>query len=74
MFAKIFNFFQNLIYVVLFIVFIPSFFFKIPKNGDRKTVVAIHGLLYSLAFVIIHIIFSSKRIALCSASGGVASV
>lgn len=74
MLAKIFNFFQSLIYIVIFILFIPDFFFKIPKDGDRKTVAAIHGLIYSLLFVIIHIIFSSKRIALCSASGGIASV
>jgi hypothetical protein len=74
MFGAIFNFFETLIYVVLFIVFIPNFFFTLPSDGEKMTVAAVHGILYSLAFMIIKIIFNSKRIALCAASGGTASV
>jgi hypothetical protein len=50
MFGAIFNFFESLIYIVLFIVFIPNFFFTLPSDGKKMTVAAVHGILYSLAF------------------------
>lgn len=68
MFSAIFNFVENLIYVSVFIVFIPRFFFTLPPRGEKMAVVAVHGLLYSLAFMIIHIIFSTRRIAKCAVS------
>jgi hypothetical protein len=74
MFGAIFNFFESLIYITLFIVFIPSFFFTLPSGGKKMTVAAVHGILYSLAFMIIKIIFNSKRIAICAATAGTASV
>jgi len=53
---------------------IPDFFFKIPNNGSRIIVALVHGLIYSVAFVILDIIFNSKRIYLCAKSLGTASV
>lgn len=74
MLGNIVDFIIKLIYIILFILFIPDFFFKLPNNGSKLSVAAVHGLLYSLAFVILHIIFNSKRIFLCAASAGTASV
>jgi hypothetical protein len=74
MLGSIVDFIIKLIYITLFILFIPDFFFKLPKNGNKMSVAAVHGLLYSLSFVILYAIFNSKRIFLCSASGGLASV
>ena len=53
---------------------IPDFFFKIPSNGSRIIVALVHGLIYSIAFVILDIIFNMKRIFLCAKSLGTASV
>jgi hypothetical protein len=53
---------------------IPDFFFKIPNNGNRIIVALVHGLIYAAAFVILDIIFNSKRIYLCAKSLGTASV
>lgn len=74
MFGAVFDFFETVIYIILFILFIPNFFFTLPPGGNKIIVAAVHGLLYSLAFMIIKIIFNSKRIALCVASAGTASV
>ena len=74
MLGSIADFIIKLLYITLFILFIPDFFFKLPKNGSKMSVAAVHGLLYSLAFVILHIIFNSKRIFLCASSAGTASV
>jgi len=68
MFSFIFNFFENLLYVALFIVFIPGFFFTLPPESEKIVVVAVHGLLYSFAFMLLHIMFSTKRIAKCAIS------
>jgi hypothetical protein len=53
---------------------IPDFFFKIPGNGSRIIVSLVHGLIYAGAFVILDIIFNSKRIYLCAKSMGSANV
>lgn len=74
MFEFIFNITRNLLFIVLFIVLIPDFFFKLPPRGSKIMVVLVHGLIYSAAFVILHIIFSMKRIYLCIKSMGTASV
>lgn len=70
----IFNFTKNFLFIFLFIIMIPDFFFKIPNNGNRIVVALIHGLIYAAAFVILDIIFNSKRIYLCAKSLGTASV
>lgn len=70
----IFNFTQNFLFIILFIIMIPDFFFKIPSNGSRIMVSLVHGLIYAGAFVILDIIFNMKRIYLCIKSLGTASV
>ena len=74
MIGVIFNFTQTLLFIFLFIIMIPDFFFKIPSNGTRIIVALVHGLIYAGAFVILDIIFNSKRIYLCAKSMGSASV
>jgi hypothetical protein len=73
MFDLIASFTRNFLFIALFIVFIPGFFFKLPSSGNKLTVAAVHGVLYSLAFVILEIIFNLKRIYLCIKSLGMAS-
>jgi hypothetical protein len=74
MLGSILNFTKNFLFIFLFIIMIPDFFFKIPNNGSRIIVALVHGLIYSVAFVILDIIFNSKRIYLCAKSLGTASV
>lgn len=74
MLGSILNFTKNFLFIFLFIIMIPDFFFKIPNNGSRVIVALVHGLIYSIAFVILDIIFSMKRIYLCAKSLGTASV
>ena len=74
MLGHIFNIFRILIYVTLFIVIIPDFFFTIPPSGSKVLIVAVHGLIYAGAFVLLDIIFNSKRIFLCIKSLGTAVV
>lgn len=74
MLGSILNFTKNFLFIFLFIIMIPDFFFKIPNNGSRIVVALVHGLIYSVAFVILDIIFNSKRIYLCAKSLGTASV
>lgn len=74
MFDLILAFTRNFLFVTLFIVFIPGFFFQLPKDGSKITVAAVHGILYSLAFVILEIIFNLKRIFMCVKSLGMGSV
>ena len=74
MLKSIFNFTKNFLFIFLFIIMIPDFFFKIPSNGSRIIVALVHGLIYSIAFVILDIIFNMKRIFLCAKSLGTASV
>jgi hypothetical protein len=68
MFSFIFNFVENLLHITLFILLIPRFFFTIPSGGENMAVVAIHGLIYSFGFMLLHIMFSAKRIVKCAKS------
>jgi hypothetical protein len=70
----IFNFTRNFLFIFLFILLIPDFFFQIPKNGSRVMVSLVHGLIYAAAFVILDILFNTKRIYLCAKSLGTAIV
>ena len=74
MFEFIFNFTRNFLFIFFFILLIPDFFFQIPKNGSRVMVSLVHGLIYAAAFVILDILFNTKRIYLCAKSFGTASV
>jgi hypothetical protein len=74
MLGRIFNFTRTLIYIIVFILLIPDFFFKLPPNGSKIIVSLVHGLIYSAAFVLLDILFSMKRIYLCVKSLGTASV
>jgi hypothetical protein len=70
MFDLIAAFTRNFLFIVLFIVFIPDFFFQLPKSGSKMTVAAVHGILYAVSFVILEIIFNLKRIYACAKSLG----
>ena len=70
----ILNIIKKILFIVLFFIFIPDFFFEIPKGGSKIAVAALHGLIYSLIYVLIEVIFSMKRIIMCSATGGMGSV
>lgn len=70
----ILNFIRNLLFITLFILLIPDFFFKLPPNGSKIMVPLVHGLIYSAAFVLLDILFSMKRIFLCAKSLGTATV
>lgn len=74
MFDLIAAFTRNFLFIALFIVFIPGFFFQLPANGSKIVVAAVHGVLYSLAFMILEINFNLKRIYLCIKSLGTGSV
>ena len=60
---------KHIMFTVLFIVFIPGFFFQIPSGGSKMTVAAVHGLIYALVYTILEVIFSMKRIAMCASTG-----
>lgn len=74
MFGIILNISRNILFIILFIILIPDFFFKIPSNGSRIIVALVHGLIYSVAFILLDIMFNMKRIYLCIKSLGTASV
>jgi hypothetical protein len=74
MLGHIFDITRTIIYVILFIILIPDFFFELPKNGSKIMTSLVHGLIYSGAFVLLSILFSSKRIYECAKSLGTASV
>ena len=74
MLGRIFDITRTIIYFVLFVLLIPDFFFELPKNGSKIMVALVHGLIYSGIFVLLDIIFSTKRIFLCAKSLGTASV
>lgn len=61
---------KHVIFVVVFILFIPGFFFTLPKNGKKLAVSAVHGLLYALVYTILEVIFNIRRIIKCIKSGG----
>ena len=74
MFGIILNISRNILFIILFIILIPDFFFKIPSSGSRIIVALVHGLIYSVAFILLDILFNMKRIYLCIKSLGTASV
>jgi hypothetical protein len=65
---------KHVIFVVVFILFIPGFFFQLPKNGSKLAVAAVHGLLYALVYTVLEVVFNIKRIAICIKSRGKGSV
>jgi len=65
MLSGIFNKVKQIINIVVFIVFIPELFFKLPKDGSRAAVAAVHGILYSLCYIFLNIIFDWKNIKDC---------
>ena len=61
MLAGIFNKVKQFINIAVFIVFIPELFFTLPKNGSRGAIAAVHGILYSLCYIFLNIIFDAPR-------------
>ena len=59
---------SSLINIIVFIIFIPELLFTLPKNGNRKTIAAVHGILYSLCYIFLNIIFDWKNIKACIVS------
>jgi len=68
------TFIKHAIFVIIFILFIPGFFFQLPKNGSKLAVAAVHGLLYALVYTVLEVVFNIKRIAICIKSRGKGSV
>jgi len=64
------TFIKRMMFIVLFILYIPGFFFQIPKGGSKLAVAAVHGLIYALVYTILEVLFSMKRIVLCASTGG----
>lgn len=65
MLSGIFNKIKQIVNIVVFIVFIPELFFTLPKNGSRAEIAAVHGVLYSLCYIFLNIIFDWKNIKNC---------
>ena len=65
MIAGVFDKIKKFINIAVFIVFIPELFFKLPKSGSRAAIAAVHGILYSLCYIFIYIIFDWKSIKNC---------
>lgn len=65
MLSGIFNIIKKIVNIVIFILFIPELFFKLPKSGSRAAIAAVHGILYSLCYIFIYIIFDWKSIKNC---------
>ena len=65
MLSGIFNKIKQILNIGVFIVFIPELFFTLPKNGSRAAVAAVHGILYSLCYIFLNIIFDWKNIKAC---------
>lgn len=68
MLAGIFNKVKQFINIAVFIVFIPELFFTLPKNGSRRAIAVVHGILYSLCYIFLTIIFDWKNIKACIVS------
>lgn len=68
MLAGIFNKVKQFINIAVFIIFIPELFFTLPKNGSRAEIAAVHGILYSLCYIFLNIIFDWKNIKNCIVS------
>jgi hypothetical protein len=58
----------SVINTIIFILFIPELFFTLPKNGNRKSIAAVHGILYSLVYMLITIFADYKNIKKCAES------
>ena len=65
MLSGIFNKVRQFLNIVVFIVFIPELIFTLPKNGSRAAIAAVHGVLYSLCYIFLTIIFDWKNIKGC---------
>jgi hypothetical protein len=65
MLSGIFNKIKQFLNIGVFIVFIPELLFTLPKNGSRAAVAAVHGILYSLCYIFLNIIFDWKNIKAC---------
>lgn len=68
MLSGIFDKIKKVLNIAVFIVFIPELFFTLPKNGSRAAVAAVHGILYSLCYIFLTIIFDWKNIKACITS------
>lgn len=71
--SGIITFIKHVIFVVIFIIFIPGFFFQLPKSGGQRAVAAVHGLLYALVYTVLEVLFNIKRIMMCIKTGGMGS-
>ena len=65
MLSGIFDKIKKVLNIAVFIVFIPELFFTLPKNGSRAAIAAVHGILYSLCYIFLTIIFDWKNIKTC---------
>ena len=61
---------SKLINTLAFIIFIPDLLFTLPKNGSRKVVAAVHGILYSLIYMLLTMASDSKGREKCAESLG----
>ena len=65
MLSGMFNKVKQFINIAVFIIFIPELMFKLPGGGSRAAVAAVHGILYSLCYIFLTIIFDWKNIKTC---------
>ena len=56
---------KRIIYITLFVIFIPGIAFTLPKGGGQKITALVHGLLYGLAFAGVQIILHFGSIISC---------
>ena len=56
---------SKLINTIAFIIFIPDLLFTLPKSGSRKVVAAVHGILYSLLYMLLTIASDKQNIKKC---------
>jgi len=56
---------KRIIYITLFVIFVPGVAFTLPKGGSQIITALVHGLLYGLAFAFIQLIFSFGQILAC---------
>jgi hypothetical protein len=56
---------SSFINTIIFILFLPELFFTLPKNGNRKSIAAVHGILYSLVYMLLTISADSKNMKKC---------
>ena len=69
MLSGIFNKIKQIVNIIVFIVFIPELFFTLPnKNGSRAAIAAVHGILYSLFYIFLNIMFDWKNVKNCIVS------